>query len=141
MPAMQAYNFVGTITIDGTAKQGVNVMLWDKTQIDNLTSYTNNINIVRTNSSGVYNIDLANVATEAGFTYADGDTIILYVWYEDWYEIYETTVNITNTGETKDFTWTIVGVANNGVLNCPDSSSPTSGLRHGLKFGLVDGLK
>lgn len=144
MPGMSPYTFGGSVVINGAVKEGVQVWIHDITQQEGHNDlWIDSNSVVKTNSDGFYVIDLANCATQNGYTYANGDVIRVHANSGRLTQFYQHTVDTTNSSRDLNFSWRFGGgsLYVDGLKGSPVDTLPESGLRVGLNLQLKSGFE
>jgi archaellin len=135
MPQLAPYGINGTVTIGGSAQQGVRVWVQNLTTTYNF-DFVENITYYLTDASGKYLIDLANLQT----TISNGDVIRVFMEYGDTTGYSDHTVDTTKGGGTVNFSITELSGMTDGIGD--NTTDGTGGLdTWQLKQGLLDGMQ
>jgi len=129
------YTISGTVTLDGSNKQGAKVYASIRGQP--VPAFDEGTTVAYTNSSGQYTLDLANIAGG----YSDGDTVQVVCEIGDIVTKSTHTVDTDTGSGTVDFAITEASGLTDG-LSDTESSDGTGGLRPDPNFekGTSDGM-
>ena len=127
----------GNCKIGGTNQQGVTIFLIDKNRDARNQAWTNNVIVTRSNASGNYILDLANISPN----FVNGDTVSVIAFYEELSEFVNITIDTIAGTNSQNFAWTRNSGLTQGVLAVGDAASATAGLRRGIYQQTNDGLR